>query len=385
MSRSTRRPRPALIALLIALAGLGHAASAQAAQPQVGLGTADSFAVLAGSTVTNTGPSVINGDLGVSPGTAVSGFPPGIVHGTVHAADGVAGQAKTDLTTAYNDAAGRTPVVSVSGDLGGQTLTPGVYKSTSSLGLTGALTLDAQGDPNGVFIFQVASTLITASGSRVNLIGGAQACNVYWQVGSSATLGTNSIFSGNILALTSNTLNTGATVDGRVLARNGAVTLDSNTITTARCAAGTTGGGTTGGGGGTTGGGPNGGGPTGGGTTTGAAGPPSVTTGPGPDTGAVCPPRFSGGVNPNGATTRYYFRYGKTRNYGRRTPRRSAGSGRKTVKATGTVGGLRSGTRYHYRLVAVSVLGTRRGLDRTCRTASQRPPVTFTGFPKFTG
>src|ERR1700730_2441628 len=189
MSRSLCRPSPAVVvvlsALLIALGGLSYAASAHAAQPQVGLGTADSFAVLAGSTVTNTGASVINGNLGVSPGTAITGFPPGTVHGTIHSADGVAGQAKTDLTTAYNDAAGRTPVVSVSGDLGGQTLVPGVYKSTSSLGLTGALTLDAQGDPNGVCIFPVASTLITASGSHVDLIGGAQACNVYWQVGSS--------------------------------------------------------------------------------------------------------------------------------------------------------------------------------------------------------
>jgi hypothetical protein len=215
---------------------LALASSATAAQPPVGLGTAGSFAVLAGSTVTNTGPSVVNGDLGVSPGTAVTGFPPGTVNGTIHAADAVAGQAQTDTTTAYNDAAGRTPAVSVSGDLGGSMLTPGVYKASSSLGLTGDVTLDAQGDPSAVFIFQVGSTLTTASSSRVVLANGANACNVYWQIGSSATLGTNSTFNGTILALTSITLNTGANVDGAALARNGAVTLDDNVITRGNCA-----------------------------------------------------------------------------------------------------------------------------------------------------
>ena len=210
--------------------------SAFAAQPPVGPGTADSFAVLAGSTVTNTGPSTVNGDLGVSPGTAVTGFPPGTVNGTIHAADAVAGQAQSDLTTAYNDAAGRTPPVSVSGDLGGLTLTPGVYKSASSLGLTGALTLDAQGDPNAVFIFQVGSTLTTASGSQMNLINGAQPCNVFWQIGSSATLGSSSVFVGNILALTSISINDSVTIAGRALARNGAVTLINDTITAAKCA-----------------------------------------------------------------------------------------------------------------------------------------------------
>ena len=210
--------------------------NAFAAQPPVGLGTTDSFAVLANSTVTNTGPSTVNGDLGVSPGTAVTGFPPGTVNGTIHAADAVAGQAQSDLTTAYNDAAGRTPPVSVSGDLGGLTLTPGVYKSASSLGLTGALTLNAQGDPNAVFIFQVGSTLTTASGSQMNLINGAQPCNVFWQIGSSATLGTSSVFVGNILALTSISINDSVTVAGRALARNGAVTLINDTITAAKCA-----------------------------------------------------------------------------------------------------------------------------------------------------
>jgi hypothetical protein len=222
-----------VLALLVALALAG---SAQAQAP-VSLGTADSFAVLAGSTVTNTGPTVITGDLGLSPGTSVTGFPPGTVNGTQHIADAVAGQAQTDLTTAYNTAAAQAPTGTVSADLGGQTLTPGVYNSATSLGLTGALTLDAQGNANAVFIFQAGSTLTTASASSVNLVNGAQACNVFWQIGSSATLGTASTFRGSILALTSIAAATGATVDGRLLARNGATTLDSNTVTRAQCAA----------------------------------------------------------------------------------------------------------------------------------------------------
>lgn len=374
--------------VLASLLTVVFASTAVAAQPPVGLGTADSFAVLAGSTVTNTGPSVVHGNLAVSPGAAVTGFPPGTVFGTIHAADGVAGQAKTDLTTAYNDAAGRTPPNSVSGDLGGQTLTPGVYKSTSSLGLTGALTLDAQGDPNAVFVFQAGSTLITASGSSVVLIGGAQACNVFWQIGSSATLGTNSTFRGNILALTSGTLNTGASVDGRVLARNGAVTLDDNVITTARCATSSGGGGTGGGGtggGGTTGGGttttP--GGTTPGGTTTTPAGPPLATTGSASQVGTGGG-RLRGKVHPNGATTTYYFEYGTTRKYGRRTSKLPAGFGRKTFEAKAIARGLRAGTLYDYRLVAVSPLGTRFGANRTFRTA-RKGHRTSTGGPKFTG
>ncbi len=228
-----------VLALLVALA----LASSAKAQAPVSLGTADSFAVLGASTVTNTGPSVINGDLGVSPGTAVTGFPPGTVSGTIHAADAVAAQAQSDLTAAYVDAAGRACQVVLTGqDLGGMTLTHAVYCFSSSAQLTGTLTLDAQGDPNAVFIFQIGSTLTTASGSRVNLINGAQSCNVFWQVGSSATLGTTTTFRGNTLALTSITATTGATVDGRLLARNGAVTLDSNTVTRAQCAAGTVGG-----------------------------------------------------------------------------------------------------------------------------------------------
>lgn len=214
---------------------------ANAAQATVGLGTAASFAVLAGSTVTNTGPSTVSGDLGVSPGSAVTGFPPGAVTaGTIHASDALAAQAQNDLTTAYNDAAGRSPSTSEAGDLTGQTLTAGVYKSTSSLNLTGTVTLDAQGDPNAVFIFQMASTLITGSGSDVALVNGAQACNVFWQVGSSATFGTNSTVNGTVLALTSITATTGANITGRLLARNGAVTLDTNTITRPECSTATT-------------------------------------------------------------------------------------------------------------------------------------------------
>jgi hypothetical protein len=228
---------------MLAVAGLVAAGlfvnGAMAAQSTVGLGSAGSFAVLAGSTVTNTGPSTINGDLGVSPGTAVTGFPPGTVNGSIHSADAVAAQAQSDLTTAYNDAASRKPAVSVSGDLGGLTLTPGVYKASSSIGLTGTLTLDGQGSSDAVFIFQVGSTLTTASGSHVRLINGAQACNVFWQIGSSATLGTSSVLSGSILALTSISVTNGVTVQGRALARNGAVTLDNDTITAAHCTSAT--------------------------------------------------------------------------------------------------------------------------------------------------
>ncbi len=219
--------------LVIALDG-----AAFAAQPPVGLGTATSFAVLAGTTVTNTGPSVISGDLGVSPGSAVTGFPPGVVNaGTIHTADALALQAKNDLTTAYNDAAGRGPVVDkTSQDLGGQTLVAGVYNAASAMALTGTVTLDAKGDPDAVFVFQAGSTLITATGSTVALTGGAQACNVYWQVGSSATIGTTSVFVGSVMALTDISLQTGATVQGRMLARNGQVSLDTNTISRPTCA-----------------------------------------------------------------------------------------------------------------------------------------------------
>ena len=215
------------------------------AEPTVNLGTTESFAVLAGSAVTNTGSTVISGsaggDVGLYPGlaAAVTGFPPGTISdGTIHAGDAVAQQAQTDLTTAYNDAAGRTVTTTLTGqNLGGLTLTSGVYFFESSADLTGELTLDAEGNPDAAFIFQIGSTLTTASASSVTLINGAQYCRVFWQVTSSATLGTNSQFIGHILALTSITATTGAEVQGQLLARNGAVTLDSNTITNGVCAA----------------------------------------------------------------------------------------------------------------------------------------------------
>jgi Ice-binding-like/Bacterial Ig-like domain (group 3) len=233
----TTHSRPSLaLTILCATAllttALGLPAASAATPPPVPLGTAANFAVLAGSTVTNTGSTVINGDLGLSPGTAVTGFPPGQVNGTVHAADAAALAAKSDLDAAYNDAAARPTTATIPVELGGTTETPGVYASPAgTFGITGTLTLDAQGDPNAVFIFKAASTLITASASTVNLINGAQAANVFWVVGSSATLGTYSIFRGNILALASITVTTGVTVDGRVLARTAAVTLDTDTIT----------------------------------------------------------------------------------------------------------------------------------------------------------
>lgn len=209
---------------------------AQAAAVSVPLGTARSYAILAGSTVTNTGPSVINGDVGLSPGTSVSGFPPGTVNGTTHVADAVALQAKSDLTNAYDVASAEQPPHPITSDLGGQTLVAGVYNSATSLGLTGALTLDGKGDPDSVWVFQAGSTLTTASASEVNLINGANVCNVYWQVGSSATLGTASTFRGTILALHSVTVTTDVTIRGRILARKGAVTLDTDTITRPKCA-----------------------------------------------------------------------------------------------------------------------------------------------------
>ena len=206
--------------------------SIAAQQQSVDLGTAYNFAVLAGSTVTNENSSVINGDIGLSPGTSVTGFPPGTVSGTIYVADATAIQAKADLTTAYIDVAGRPATATLAEDLGGQTLVPGVYNSiTGKFTITGTLTLDGGNDPNAIFIFQTDETLITEGSSIVNLINGAQPFNVHWKVGSSATLGTSSDFKGNILALTSITATTSATVNGRLLARNGAVTLDTNTIT----------------------------------------------------------------------------------------------------------------------------------------------------------
>lgn len=187
--------------VVLVIAGSARAATA------VGLGSADSYAVLAGAGVTNAGPTVVNGDLGTAPTPAVTGFggaPNGIVNGSIHQADAHAAGAQANLTTAYDNAAGQGPVSTLDTELGGESLSPGVYDSESgTFGITGALTLNAQGDPNAVFIFKTATTLITASASSVNFINGAQPCNVFWKVGTSATLGSGSVFAGNLLALES--------------------------------------------------------------------------------------------------------------------------------------------------------------------------------------
>lgn len=203
----------------------------------VDLATAETYGVLAGETITNTGITIINGDLGLWPGTSVTGAP--VVNGSTHINDAAAQQAKTDLGLAYDFAEAQTDPapIAVSGNIGGQTLAPGIYKSTSSLEISsGDLTLDAQGSPNACWIFQMVSTLIVTSGRQVILVNGAQAKNVFWQVGSSATLGTGSVFKGTIMALTSITANTGAAIEGRLLARDGAVTLDTNTVDAPVCA-----------------------------------------------------------------------------------------------------------------------------------------------------
>lgn len=203
------------------------------AMATIPLGDASGIAILAGSSVTNTGATVITGDLGLSPGTSVGGFPPGTLNGVLRINDAIATQAKLDLTSAYNDAAGRTStdIATLSGNLGGLTLTPGLYKSTSSLAISsGDLTFDAKGNANAVFIIQVASTLTTTPGRKVFLIGDAQASNIFWQVGSSATFGTTSVFKGTVMAMESITFNTGAKLDGKALARNGGVTMAGNTI-----------------------------------------------------------------------------------------------------------------------------------------------------------
>ena len=216
------------------LSALLFASSALGAPATVGLGSAASFSVLGGSTVTNTGPTTMFGDLGLSPGSSVTGAPH--VLGQTHVDDAVAIGAKNSLTTGYNDAASRPSNGSAGTDLAGQVFLPGVRSASSSLLLSsGSVTLDAQGNPNAVFIFQIGSTLITGSNTSVVLINGAQACNVFWQVGSSATLGTGTSFVGTIMASATITANTAATIHGRLLARTGAVNLDTNTITTSNC------------------------------------------------------------------------------------------------------------------------------------------------------
>lgn len=237
---NSKQKRSAAAAVGVSVLLFWGSLSASAAQPQVELGTAESFAVLAGSGITNTGTTTVTGtaggDMGSHPTPAFTGSSLVTTNGTKYlAGEPAVANAKSDLLTAYNDAAGRTPVNTVAGDLGGQTLVAGVYNSASSLALTGTLTLDAENDPDAVFIFQAGSTLTTATSSTVSLINGAQACNVYWQVGSSATIGTTSDFVGSILAQTSITANNSASFNGQLLALNGAVTLDANTITNDAC------------------------------------------------------------------------------------------------------------------------------------------------------
>ncbi len=209
------------------------------------LGTAGSFGVLGGSAVTNTGPTIINGNLGVYPGTSITNTNGITVNGTVYSGNATvpnnagASQAQSDATAAYNGLAGMAVTQILTGtNLGGLTLTPGVYEFASSAQLTGTLTLNGAGDPNALWVFLIGSTLTTASGSSVNVIGGGASDGIFWDVGSSATLGTTTAFEGNILAVDSITLNTGATIGcGSALASTGAVTLDTNTISTG-CSAG---------------------------------------------------------------------------------------------------------------------------------------------------
>jgi hypothetical protein len=238
---SLRRSSHFLSAITLAALGpLAFSGTLALAADAPTLGTAGNYVVMGATAITNTGPTVVNGNLAISPGgsSSVTGFPPGVVTGAMDAADVNAVLAHTDLVGAYNDAAGQTTTVNLTGtDLGGLTLTPGTYTFDSSAQLTGTLTLDGQGSTNATFIFQIGTTLTTASNSTVALINGAGACAVFWQVGSSATLGTTTDFQGTIMAMTSITMNTGATIGvggighgGRALAMNGALTLDSNIV-----------------------------------------------------------------------------------------------------------------------------------------------------------
>ena len=222
--------------MLIAAAFTVVALDARAGPTRIELGNATPFAVLAGSAVTGTGPTLLLGSLGVWPGTAVTGFPPGLVtEGATHDGDPVAMAAQADLTSAYLVAAAEPGFIVLTGhDLGGMVLLPGAYAFSTSAQLTGTLVLDAQGDAGAVFLFQIGSTLTTASGAVVEFIHGGSGAGLFWQVGSSATLGTDTRFAGSILALTDITLTTGASIDcGRALARNGTVTLDSNRVSIA--------------------------------------------------------------------------------------------------------------------------------------------------------
>jgi len=243
MSIPSRHPRPGRRgAVFAALFVLAFAAPTAAQAAPVNLATASPFVVLGGQAVTNTDSSVLNGDLGVSPVTSITGLGfPTVVNGATHENDAVAAGAQLDLTNAYNVAAGQPFAADLSGtDLGNRILTPGAYRYTEAALLTGPLTLDAEGDPDAQFVFQIGSALTAESASSVNLINGASPCNVYWQVGTSATLGTTTRFVGNVLAQASISLNRSATVEGRLLARNGAVTLIENVLIAPLCAPDTT-------------------------------------------------------------------------------------------------------------------------------------------------
>jgi hypothetical protein len=237
--KAGRRTSRVGLILLGSLSTLIFASSALGAT-SVGLGKAASFSVLGGSTITNTGQTTMFGDLGLAPGSSVTGAP--VVLGAEHVDDAVANEAKSALTTAATTAANEASNGSAGEDLAGHAFLPGVYTASTSLLLSsGSVTLNAQGDPNAVFIFQIGSTLTTSSNTSVSLINGAQACNVFWQVGSSATLGTGTHFVGTIMAADSITANTGATIHGRLLAQTAAVTLENNTITTSTCASSSSG------------------------------------------------------------------------------------------------------------------------------------------------
>jgi hypothetical protein len=205
---------------------------ANAVTPYVSLGTAGDFVVLAGSAITSTGFTIVNGDVGISPGTAITGFPPGVVNGTTHVADAVAATAKQDLNDAYKDAAGRSgSPVTVAGDLGGLTLGPGLYFSASSLGLdSGDLTLDAAGNEDAIWVFQIGSSFVASPNRQMILVGKARPDNVFWKVGTSTTIGLGCSVFGNFLTQVSITANAGTTLEGRFLTQTGAVTLDPSTV-----------------------------------------------------------------------------------------------------------------------------------------------------------
>ncbi|CAG0932556.1 Ice-binding protein [Thermoflexales bacterium] len=240
LGRLTQSLEVICLALAVMFSGTGGVALASVlAAPARGLGSAANFQVLGGSTVTNTGASVVAGELGTSPGTTITGFPPGLITegGKTHMGDALALQAQNDVTLAYNSSAGQACNTHLAGqELGGKTLTPDVYCLSSLAQLTGQLVLDAQGNTAAIWIIQIPGGLSTAPNSSVSVINGGGVCNVFWIVGESATIGAGSSFAGNILALTSITMATGANLSGRALARNGAVTLDTNTISKAPCA-----------------------------------------------------------------------------------------------------------------------------------------------------